>query len=185
MQKARLTRRAFLRLSSLTASGIIAAACEMRAPPAARPLPQSTTETGGTATPAGAVQATSAPPVAEASATATPSSAVATTATAGTVQLQLDRSSGDLWSWKHQVTGTIEGNCPEAYLTVGKRKVDITRDGEHFSADVTLDEGANDVAVVCRQPGGHEDRSDVSTYTVPLKRRPTATIKIAIENNAI
>jgi glycosidase len=161
MHKKRLTRRTFLSLAALTAAGPIIAACD-----AGAPQPE-------------AGQPTSVP-------TAAPVAPTATSApTAAPVRIEFVGGDADVWAWRRQVAGTIAGDCAEAYVAVGDAKVAIARDGDSFSVDVPLDEGKNDVAVVCRQQDGREERSSVQTYTVPLKRRPTAVIQVAIEDGAI
>jgi hypothetical protein len=101
------------------------------------------------------------------------------------VRIELAGGDADVWAWRRQLTGTLAGDCAEAYLAVGDAKIPIEREGERFAVEAPLAEGKNEVAVVCRQQDGREERSSVQTYTVPLKRRPTAVVQIAIENGAI
>lgn len=91
----------------------------------------------------------------------------------------------DVWGWQRQVTGTIEGQCAEAYLAVGDARAELKRDGGRFMALAMLREGQNAITVVCRQPDGREERSSVQRFTVLLKRRPTATPTISLAGGAI
>ncbi|MFL5801976.1 MAG: alpha-amylase family glycosyl hydrolase [Roseiflexaceae bacterium] len=163
MKAPKLTRRAFVRLCAFAATGAVAAACDPNTPQ-----------------PSGLGPATQALPAASG-----PPATTMNTPTATPARLALAGGDGDVWGWKRQVTGTIAGNCPEAYLGVGAAKVEISRGDERFSAVVPLSEGQNTVSAVCRQQDGREDRSNVRTYTVPLKRRPTAIVRIAIEGDTI
>jgi glycosidase len=106
-------------------------------------------------------------------------------ATAAPVRITLAGGDADVWAWQREVTGTLAGVCADAHLQVGDAKVDLTRDGERFTAQAPLKEGPNPITVVCRQPNGHEERSRVQTYTVPLTRRPTAVVTITIEGDQI
>jgi len=159
MNMCRLTRRTFLRLCALTAAGSVAAACDLAAPQAGPP-------TQAPATSAPAAPPTSAP-------------------TAAPVRLELAGGDADVWAWRRQATGMLAGDCAEAYLAVGDAKAALTRDGERFTALARLGEGRNTLVAVCRQPDGGEDRSNVVTLNVPLKRRPTAVISISIEGAGI
>ena len=129
MKTAKLSRRRFLRGSAL-AAGSIVTACDLTAP-----RPGENAE--------GIVETTS---------PRSPQSAVLSTPLPPTPGLRLEIAGGDreVWAWKRQVTGTIEGDCGEAYLSVGGRRIEPRRDDERFAADVPLDEGANDVVAICR-----------------------------------
>ncbi len=152
-----VSRRSFLRLGALTATGF-ATACDVVAP-----QPQ-------------AAQPTQPP---------SPSPDLITRGpTAAPVRIELAGGDADVWTWQRAVTGTLVGDCAEAYLDVGDTKIDLNHDGDRFTAQVALQEGQNSV-VVCRQPDGQEERSRVQTYTVPLKHRPTALVTIAIDGNRI
>jgi cyclomaltodextrinase / maltogenic alpha-amylase / neopullulanase len=154
-----LDRRTFLRLAAGTAIGSVAAACDSGAQPPALIEP----------TPAAPTEAAPAAP----------------TAAAAPVRIALAGGDADVWAWQRQVTGQLVGDCAAAYLAVGDAQADLKRDGERFSALATLQEGKNTIAAVCRQPDGREERSSVQTFTVPLKRRPTAVPTIAIEADGI
>jgi glycosidase len=156
MNATKLTRRTFLRLVALTAAGPVLAACDSSAPEPAAALP--------TDVPA-------APP------TGAP--------TAAPVRIELAGGDMEVWGWTRQVTGMLVGDCAEAYLAVGDARVALARDGERFTAQAPLGDGANKLVAVCRHQDGREERSNVQTYSVPLHRRPTAIVSIAIENGAI
>ena len=143
-----LSRRAFLRLAALAAPATLAA-CDPAAPAPA------------------AVQPTPAAPT-QAPVTVAP--------TAAPARIALDRGA-DVWAWQRRITGTLAGECAAAYLLVGDQRFDLSRDGERFSAAARLGEGKNQVVAACRQADGREERSNVETYTVPLRRRPTAAIR--------
>jgi glycosidase len=157
MNKPGLSRRRFLQISALAVSGSVAAACDSGAPEPVAIAP----------TPAAA------PSAAPAAATATPA------------QIALAGGDTDVWAWQRQVMGTLAGDCTEAYLAIGDAQAELKRDGERFSALARLQEGKNAIMAVCRQQDGREERSSVQTYTVPLKRRPTAAPAISIEGGQI
>jgi glycosidase len=151
-----------LRLVAASAAGPVIAACDMGAAPAAS-LPTSAPAT---------------PPPAPAA------SAPISVPTVAPAQVEL-ASGGDVWAWQRAVSGSIVGECAEAYLLVDDTKVELKRAGESFTAVAPLGEGKNDLVAVCRQSDGREERSKVQSYTVPLKRRPTAAIKIAVEGDRV
>jgi cyclomaltodextrinase len=157
MQK--LNRRTFLRLVAATALAPVLAACD-----------------AGAAQPA-AVQPTQAPIAPTAMPTAAP--------TAVPVRIELAGGDSDVWAWQREVTGTLAGDCAEAYIAVGDTRAELQRDGERFTALAMLQEGGNQVAAVCRQQDGREERSDVQTYKVQLTRRPTAVPTITITGEGI
>lgn len=173
-----LTRREFLRLTTLGTASSFVAACDMGAPPT--PIAQSTepaTTQADTATSASIPTATAAP-----AATVAPESTVPPEATAA-AQLRLPLSS-DVWAWSRRITGTLPAGSSDAHLLVGDQRVDVTLEGDQFEADVMLEEGANEVVLVCTVDGTVQ-RSDPSTYTVRLTHRPTATIAITVENGTV
>jgi glycosidase len=149
----------------LTAAGPIIAACDAGAPEPTTSQPTS-------------MPAASAP-------TAAPVAPPTSAPTAVPVLIELAGGDADVWAWQRQLTGTIAGDCAEIYLAVGNANVPMTLDGGRFAVEAPLAEGKNEVVVVCRQQDGREERSSVQTYTVPLKRRPTAVAQFAIENGAI
>jgi cyclomaltodextrinase / maltogenic alpha-amylase / neopullulanase len=151
----KLNRRTFLRLAASTIGPAIAA-CDAGAQPPV--VAQSTPPAAPTGTP---------------SATATP------------VRIALAGGDADVWGWQRQVSGQLVGDCAKAYLTVGDAQAELKRDGEHFSALAMLQEGKNTVTAICSQQDGREERSSVQTFTVPLKRRPTAVPTISIEADGI
>jgi glycosidase len=155
MHGPKFSRRRLARLAVLAAAGSLAA-CERDAPQPA------------------AVQST--PPL-QPTPPATP--------TAAPVRIELAGAGADVWAWQRQVGGTLSGDCAEAYLAVGEARVALTRQGERFSALAPLEEGWNEVVAVCRHADGREDRSNMHTYTVQLKRRPTAVVQIVIEDGAL
>src|SRR4051794_3378503 len=108
----KLTRRQFLRISALAATGSAAAACDLAAP-----APQ-------------AVQ----PTLVSAPATSVLAATTVSAPLAAPVRLEIAGGDGDVWSWRRQVTGAIVGECARADLSIGDAKVSITRDGERFSA---------------------------------------------------
>lgn len=151
-----ITRRTFLRLAAATAIGSAVAACDTGAPePAA-------TQPAAPAAPASTPAATAAP-----------------------VQIALAGGDADVWAWQRQASGRLVGECAEAYLAVGDTRAALARDGDRFSALARLQEGPNTIAAICRQQDGREERSNVQSYTVPLKRRPTAVPKITIAGGEI
>jgi len=150
----KLTRRTFLRLMALAATSSVAAACDMAAPQAGQPT--------------------------QAPAPSAPAAAPTSAATAVPVRIELAGGDADVWGWQRQVTGVLAGDCADAYVAVGDARAVLTRDGERFTALVPLGEGKNTLAAVCREQNGREDRSNVVTLHVPLKRRPTAVVQIAI-----
>jgi cyclomaltodextrinase / maltogenic alpha-amylase / neopullulanase len=165
MSARKLSRRAFLRTSACATTAAALAACDIGAPQPSAGQPS-------------AAPATSPP-----AASAGPPTLAAPTAVS--VRVALAGGDADVWAWQRQVTGTLVGDCAEAYLAVGDERVALSRDGERFSALATLHEGANRIAVVCRQQDGREERSNVQTYTVPLRGGPRAAIRIAIEAGQI
>jgi glycosidase len=167
MMTRKITRRAFLRISAFAATGAALAACDLAAP-----RPQAGQPTQGAA-------ATSARPAEQ---TPPPAAGAPTSAPA---RLELAGGDADVWAWNRHVTGAIVGDCADAYLTVGGARVAVERDGERFSALAPLDEGENVVVASCRHRDGREERSNMQTYRVRLKRRPTAVIQIAIEGGTI
>jgi cyclomaltodextrinase len=107
------------------------------------------------------------------------------TTAAAPVRIALVGGDADVWAWQRQVAGQLVGDCAAAYLAVGNTQVDLKRDGERFSALAMLQEGKNAITAVCRQQDGREERSSVQTYTVQLKRRPTAVPTITIEAEGV
>jgi glycosidase len=156
----KLNRRAFLRLAAVTMLGSVGAGCD-----------------------AGAQQPAVVEPTLGASPTAAPLAAA--TATVLPVRITLVGGDADVWAWQRQVAGQLVGDCAEAYLAVGNTRADLTRDGNQFSALAMLQEGKNAITAVCLQPDGSEELSSVQTYTVPLKRRPTAVTTITITADGI
>jgi glycosidase len=161
----KLTRRRFLWISALVSTGATLAACDLTAPPAAS-------------------QPTS-PPSAESRRMEGPTSPTSSIPTAVPMRIELSGGDADVWAWQRQVNGTLVGECADAYLAVGDDKAGLTRDGEHFTALARLGEGRNTLAAVCRQLDGGEDRSNVITLNVPLKRRPTAIIDISLADDRV
>jgi glycosidase len=101
------------------------------------------------------------------------------------VRVELTGGNADVWAWQRQVAGSLAGDCAEAYLSVGNAKAALARDGERFTALARLGEGPNKLVAVCRQSDGREDRSNMVTLNVPLKRRPTAVAQISIAGDGI
>jgi len=151
-----LSRRAFLRLAALAAAGSAAVACTAQAPVAG----------SGTASAAASPQ---------------PSATIPSAAAAG---VTIAGAGSDVWGWRRQVRVSAPAHCSEAWLETGRRRVELSRDGELWTAELPLGEGPNEVVATCLL-NAQQLRSEVSILTVPLKRRPTAEIRIRIEPDAI
>lgn len=162
-----LDRRSFLRLSAAAATGLVIAGCETGvAPPAARQSPQ---------------PSNSEPPSVPPATTAVP------------IPIALAGGDVDVWAWQREMTGTLASECVDAYLQIGAAKVEIARNSAAslpgravpFTALAPLNEGKNDVILVCRFQDGREERSSAQAYTVRLTRRPTAVVTITVEGDYI
>lgn len=151
-----VTRRAFLRLAACAAAGSAAAACRIEAP----------APVAGAASP-------SAAGATEPGASLTPSPA------AGIALI-----GGEVWDWQRSISVAAPAGCSEAFALIGEQRVDFRREGERWAGELPLGEGVNQVVTVC-QTDGQEVRSDASIWTVRLKQRPAAEIRITVEDGAI
>ncbi|HEU4745348.1 MAG TPA: hypothetical protein VFS61_08930, partial [Anaerolineales bacterium] len=112
---------------------------------------------------------------------ATATSLPSSSATAGpTVKLNLGTNI-DAWTWVKQVrVGVSEGQCEKVLLQVNGQEVEAQPDGDLFTAEIELSEGANQIQAVCRQPGGEGAVSEPVLYTGRLRQVPAAVIQIAL-----
>ncbi len=149
-----VSRRAFLRLATFAAAGSVAVACTAEAP-----------ELVVQPAPASPLPGTPAPDT-------TPQS------------ISIAGTGSEVWGWQRKVDVAAPDGCSEAYVLSGDRRVDLAREGDRWTAELPLSEGANEVVAVCLVHD-REVRSEVSTFTVPLKQRPRAEIRITIESGTV
>lgn len=149
-----VSRRAFLRLATLTAAGSLAVACSAEAPEVAQEsVPES-------------VQ-----PSAE-----VPSAAGQSISILG--------AGSEVWGWQTTTDVSAPEGCAEAFVLSGDQRVDLVHNGASWTADVPLNEGANELVAVCMLDG-RELRSEVYSLMVPLTQRPRAEAAITIESGLL
>jgi glycosidase len=155
MEKVPLSRRGFLRLCVVTAGSAVAAAC------------QKALQDVATATEAVATSITS-------TAFASPVPAV-----------KLNLTGADAWTWVKIVRVGVSGKCESVAVTVNEHKFEAQAEDDHFTADVTLSAGENEVSAICFRTGGGETRSEPVVFTERLRPVPRAVIQIALDGQRI
>ena len=100
-------------------------------------------------------------------------------------QVELSGGDTEVWAWQKAVTGKVAGDCPALVVYANDASMEVSRDGDQFSALVPVAEGENRLVAACQRTGGEEQRSNMLTYTGRLYRRPTAVIQVTVEENGI
>jgi glycosidase len=159
-----INRRDFLRLCLLTSVAAVSAACRRAnsEPDSPAPTPEST-------------------PVAESQ------TAGSTPETGPACEVELGSEDADIWAWSKQLTGQVTGleDCLSVMLLVNSVNVEVSQDGENFSADVPLAEGENEVTAVCQCADGQEGTPQMVTFTGRLTQRPKAIIQPRLEGDQL
>lgn len=94
--------------------------------------------------------------------------------------IEIDGADCDAWSWEKEITGrcTRTACSGSPFISVNGREIRARRRGGHFQAVVRLDEGKNEVTVLCRS-GERQCCSRSIVISQKLRRRPTARIEVA------
>ena len=100
--------------------------------------------------------------------------------------IALDGEGGDAWTFRKQVTGTVEtGPCDAVLVNSPTGTVQAARQGAHFSAAAMLAEGANDVRALCIEQGEERAVSPPQHWTERLQDVPRSATRIEITDTAV
>ena len=165
MNNQSINRREFMRLGLLTALMAISAACRRENSQSDSPTP------GAGSTSIAENQATGSPPPSADSA----------------CEVQLDSAGAEVWAWRKHVSGQVTGldNCLAVMMMVNSVDVEVSQEGESFSADVPIAEGENEVTAVCHCADGQEGTAQMVSFTGRLRQRPKAMIRATLEGGQL
>jgi glycosidase len=103
------------------------------------------------------------------------------------VKLSLPGADQDAWTWVKSVQVGVSdpAACEAVMVAVNGREFEAKPDGDHFTAEIQLAEGKNQVSAICKQTGDAKVESAPVVFTARLRQVPTAVIQIAIDDGQI
>ena len=102
------------------------------------------------------------------------------------VQLSIPGADHDAWTWVKSVPVGVSdpAACEAVLVAVNGREFGAKPEEDHFTAEIQLSEGENQVSAICKQSGGEVESAPV-VYIGRLRQVPTAIIQVAIEDGQI